>query len=74
MSPEEAKKSLGDFYSTEKEELEFIRESIKAILERGKIDEETIKDLNSCEKNLSLLRLKYTERLLRLYKSGYIDL
>jgi hypothetical protein len=72
MKPKDAIKALGDFHSTDKEDLEAIRESIKLVLDKEKIDEDTLKELNSCERSLALIRIKYTDRLVRLYKAGYI--
>ena len=68
---EEIVKELGEFYSSEKEDIESIITSLQEVLTAGKIDENIVTTLSNVEKELGVLRLKYTQRLLALYKLKY---
>jgi hypothetical protein len=60
-------KELNELYSWEKEELEAIITSLQTLVD-SKITEETIKTMNACERSLSIIREKYTSRLLNVYR------
>lgn len=60
-------KDLNDLYSWEKEEIEAIIVSLQSIVDI-KVTEDTIKTMNACERSLSIIREKYTNRLLNIYK------
>lgn len=60
-------KELGEFYSWEKEEIEHIITDLQALMDT-KISEDTVKTLNSIERALSIIREKYTLRIISTLK------
>ena len=65
-------KELNEFYGWEKEEIDSIILILQGLY-AAKIDEEAIKAMNACERSLSILREKYTSRLLATYKRASKD-
>lgn len=70
-SENEIIKELGELYSSEKDDIEAIINSLQEILTAEKINEQTLATLSNIETELGILRLKYTQRLLSLYKLKY---
>lgn len=60
-------KELGELYSWEKEELEHVITELQTII-ASKISEDTVRTLNSVERSLSVIREKYTLRILSTLK------
>ena len=62
---------LSFFYSNEKEEIEAVIVTLQSLLSSGKINENIVTTLDSCEREIGLLRFKYTNRLFKLYKLSH---
>ena len=71
MNEDQISKELGEFYSNEKEEIEAVIVTLQSLLSSGKINENIVTTLDSCEREIGLLRFKYTNRLFKLYKLSH---
>lgn len=68
LSPEEIKKELGKFTSTEKEKLKIFQGYLDQVIQKDAMDEDSLKILDNLTTELEIFKTTYIWKFIRLLK------